>query len=1072
MPIASGLDLARLSIIFDTTTAPGAISAMQQVVTQSRGVGQATDQLTQKQREGAKALQDTAAALNQLNQAHAAAASGYKRGTNDGAAYTRTVQELKAALDAEAKAAAAVASGHQQRAAAIGRLMAASRDEYTRGALSAQQYATRLQQLQTEMNKLAATQTTLASSGRESAQSMVLLTSAFGGFLGVFSFQALAGMTQFASFIAGLPGDLAHAGDEFDRLSARITFAFRGSTEAARMARQDMIAIARQTGVPLSQVSQSYGDIAIAGRGPGLTRGQIGGLVGGFATLGAMTGADNASTGRAMWQFQQALALGRLTSQDYRFMATNMPAIDDALAAGMGVDVNTIPGRISRGEIDANKMVDALIRGVEVLRDTSGGIPETMERARGRIQTEWELLLTNMESTLKSSELYQAAMRGVASGLHDTNNFWDRTPTPERVAWLEGLRTTNRYAFENYGGQAELDRMNAVVNDPGYRRTQERARMQGQREERRVRINTTLGRGLQAADGAFSLDLQRSDIQTSIGQIERALGVAGAANAPVEDIERLSRALTAFRTQLSRLVSVAERRATEADFAERDFARYGAGAGFDIAQSARSLAEQAAVQGRPIGDEAARGIILRERGVGIDRDLARSAAASADRQIIVDAAGLDAAARRRAALDAEMSGWWRDNYGARDDLSPDQRARADAQAAAFRQQRALELSQGDQQGLAERRRADEERLAAMRAQLAMGIQLGQQGRIALAQAERERELRREFPEITDAVVQAERARVAENVRIAEQLDFQRQQLMRLQDSAEAVGGVIGDVLGASIAEGVERGRIDGEAALNVLSRSASRILNNLVANMTAPWEKQITDIASGWFQRIAPRSAYGEASPDKAIEVLGGAAEEAGRSIAQQMVPSVTEAAAKMSLTVTATVSETAAKSKALFAITSFTGAVVVATRALEVFATSAAASGGGDIASAVASVFGGKSSKSVPGFASGVRNFSGGWAIVGEEGAELVNLPRGANVLSHRETSAMLGGSKVSVVVIDQRTSPNSEQVSAQESVGPNGERMLEIYVRDQVRRTISSGAANNEMRTTFGAVPAIRTI
>jgi TP901 family phage tail tape measure protein len=36
----------------------------------------------------------------------------------------------------------------------------------------------------------------------------------------------------------------------------------------------------------------------------------------------------------------------------------------------------------------------------------------------------------------------------------------------------------------------------------------------------------------------------------------------------------------------------------------------------------------------------------------------------------------------------------------------------------------------------------------------------------------------------------------------------------------------------------------------------------------------------------------------------------------------------------------------------------------------------------------------SLPGFASGVTNFAGGWAIVGERGPELLNLPRGSNVI------------------------------------------------------------------------------
>jgi hypothetical protein len=42
--------------------------------------------------------------------------------------------------------------------------------------------------------------------------------------------------------------------------------------------------------------------------------------------------------------------------------------------------------------------------------------------------------------------------------------------------------------------------------------------------------------------------------------------------------------------------------------------------------------------------------------------------------------------------------------------------------------------------------------------------------------------------------------------------------------------------------------------------------------------------------------------------------------------------------------------------------------------------------------------------FATGVRNFMGGMAIVGERGAELVELPTGANVYSHEQSLAMAG--------------------------------------------------------------------
>lgn len=44
-----------------------------------------------------------------------------------------------------------------------------------------------------------------------------------------------------------------------------------------------------------------------------------------------------------------------------------------------------------------------------------------------------------------------------------------------------------------------------------------------------------------------------------------------------------------------------------------------------------------------------------------------------------------------------------------------------------------------------------------------------------------------------------------------------------------------------------------------------------------------------------------------------------------------------------------------------------------------------------------------IPGFAKGVRDFEGGWAMVGEQGPELVNLPAGSDVFSNSDTMGML---------------------------------------------------------------------
>lgn len=56
-------------------------------------------------------------------------------------------------------------------------------------------------------------------------------------------------------------------------------------------------------------------------------------------------------------------------------------------------------------------------------------------------------------------------------------------------------------------------------------------------------------------------------------------------------------------------------------------------------------------------------------------------------------------------------------------------------------------------------------------------------------------------------------------------------------------------------------------------------------------------------------------------------------------------------------------------------------------------------------------------GFANGVENFGGGAAVVGERGREIVNLPRGSNVIPNARTERILAGGKGTTLIISGNT-------------------------------------------------------
>lgn len=60
----------------------------------------------------------------------------------------------------------------------------------------------------------------------------------------------------------------------------------------------------------------------------------------------------------------------------------------------------------------------------------------------------------------------------------------------------------------------------------------------------------------------------------------------------------------------------------------------------------------------------------------------------------------------------------------------------------------------------------------------------------------------------------------------------------------------------------------------------------------------------------------------------------------------------------------------------------------------------------------GGGFSFDLPKFATGVQNFGGGMAIVGERGPELVNLPRGSDVIPNNQIGSMGGSTTVNISI------------------------------------------------------------
>ena len=89
-----------------------------------------------------------------------------------------------------------------------------------------------------------------------------------------------------------------------------------------------------------------------------------------------------------------------------------------------------------------------------------------------------------------------------------------------------------------------------------------------------------------------------------------------------------------------------------------------------------------------------------------------------------------------------------------------------------------------------------------------------------------------------------------------------------------------------------------------------------------------------------------------------------------------------------------------------------------------------------------------IPGFATGVQNFGGGLAVVGERGPELVNLPRGSDVIPNGQMSSAGGGQTTININVGLMTGSAIEQRDAamkifenlQDIAGQRGQTVMEL--------------------------------
>lgn len=778
-------------------------------------------------------------ALRQVGQAANAIGAGSGQSAAEIAKMARELATMHGATEKNVAAARQL----QQQLLDMGRAAAGSNARITdmAAALSktgrnTSEYRAILSELQQAQHTATKATEQVHSSATKAAGGFSLLQAAAGGAAAAIGFQLMNNLTSLGHELAAMPMRTARAQDALTVLSAKLKFAFNNSSEAARQARKDIEALAERSGISYGALSNQYAEIAISGRGMGLGREQVTGLTRAFSTLGQMTGADERRIAGAMWQFQQAMSIGRLTSQDYRFMATNMPAIDDALAAGMGVDVNKIPGMVSRGEISADRMIEGLTRGVEILSRTAGGLPETMERSKGRLITQWELLLQELGDKLKTSDFFQSLDKLSASAVKGARALLDDSLERQIVQLQQQKMAQANRGFPSQGIDDEIAKLKAQIvqrDAAAAKRASEQAKADAENQER-----AKFRRGLQIAEELDPLARQRGELQQQRGQITTAL--ANATGQSADDVERLNRALASVDARLGNIMTVFQRRVRDARRAAADFENFGGGADFDIAQQARGIMDSAVAEGPPISFGQARSLVFNER---LTSAWARTSADIINFQIArkYATAGLDPRAARAAGVELQTA-QFAQQFG---QFADTDEAKAAIAAARAQFQKASDAEVED--AIKNRQRDQEANLRDLKEEMGLRRRLGIEGQVQLAQLRAMQELRKQGLDTNQQAVAAELARTEQLVRATDELEKQNRAFDRLQQAADALGSGIRRTFSGAIREAFEEGAVSAKTVMRGIASTAEEITNRIFERMVID---KAADRATNFFEGI------------------------------------------------------------------------------------------------------------------------------------------------------------------------------------------------------------------------------
>ena len=194
--------------------------------------------------------------------------------------------------------------------------------------------------------------------------------------------------------------------DTFTQFRAKLINAKVASEDMARV-QQGLFAAARANGQEVTSLADLYGNMSMSAKSLGLNQKQMMAATEGVAAAMRLSGSSTAQASATILQLGQALAGGTVRAEEYNSMLENAPALVRAIAESSSQwqgDLGKLRQEINAGTVSSKEWADAIVAASAKLKADAANAPLTVAAGIQNLRTSLIEYIGEADQSLGASE--------------------------------------------------------------------------------------------------------------------------------------------------------------------------------------------------------------------------------------------------------------------------------------------------------------------------------------------------------------------------------------------------------------------------------------------------------------------------------------------------------------------------------------------------------------------------------------------------------------------------------------------------------------------------------------------